>query len=517
MTEKLRQAQMVLPCLMSFPQKWPHAWTLLQAGGSGRRHQHQPDDTSDLGQEAASAEHPQDDTGTGYSVRPGHGAHARSQAPLDPHSFITQRLINPCSAEAASMRLRPQLQMAAQSLLAMLSKTATTPGDNSSTLLIGQRGVGKTLVMERVLSDLQARHNSEPSDPKVGVVRLTGLAHTEDVAAFKQIAHQLCGTFGRARFARGASLEENLGFLRVMLVDLARAGKVVVFVLDEFDLFGRRAKQTALYNLLDAMQAADMQAAVVGLTCRTDAIELLEKRVRSRFSHRRQLVLELTAAEAQDGQDRNAWNSAVQGALDQPELRRQLTLALDAGLSTLGDPAHGQQGRRFGTPRDLAHCALHALNASRQRGSLPAVGDLLHGVATVRGVALQQVNMIASLAVLELYVLVALFRIKRQGKDSCTFETVYAEYKKLAAYEPQDMHGKTAALRALQRLLAAALVDWVDARAEQKGGQQQYQPVAVNVSLDEIDAGLKLHRTAPELLKKGLVMEAARGAYAQEG
>ena len=41
---------------------------------------------------------------------------------------------------------------------------------------------------------------------------------------------------------------------------------------------------------------------------------------------------------------------------------------------------------------------------------------------------------------------------------------MYAEYKKLAAYEPQDMHGKTAALRALQRLLAAALVDWVDPR-----------------------------------------------------
>ena len=37
---------------------------------------------------------------------------------------------------------------------------------------------------------------------------------------------------------------------------------------------------------------------------------------------------------------------------------------------------------------------------------------------------LLQVNMIASLSVLELYVLVALFRIKRQGKDSCTFETV---------------------------------------------------------------------------------------------
>ena len=39
-------------------------------------------------------------------------------------------------------------------------------------------------------------------------------------------------------------------------------------------------------------------------------------------------------------------------------------------------------------------------------------------------VPLLQVNMIASLSVLELYVLVALFRIKRQGKDSCTFEMV---------------------------------------------------------------------------------------------
>lgn len=53
---------------------------------------------------------------------------------------------------------------------------------------------------------------------------------------------------------------------------------------------------------------------------------------------------------------------------------------------------HAAVAAGFGTPRDLAHCALHALNASRQRGSLPAVGDLLHGVATVRGVALQQVG-----------------------------------------------------------------------------------------------------------------------------
>ena len=40
---------------------------------------------------------------------------------------------------------------------------------------------------------------------------------------------------------------------------MCRGHKVVVFVLDEFDLFARKPRQTLLYNLLDAMQASDMQ------------------------------------------------------------------------------------------------------------------------------------------------------------------------------------------------------------------------------------------------------------------
>ena len=38
-----------------------------------------------------------------------------------------------------------------------------------------------------------------------------------------------------------------------------RGMKAVVFVLDEMDLFAGKARQTLLYNLLDALQAADMQ------------------------------------------------------------------------------------------------------------------------------------------------------------------------------------------------------------------------------------------------------------------
>lgn len=38
-----------------------------------------------------------------------------------------------------------------------------------------------------------------------------------------------------------------------------RGHKSVVFVLDEFDLFAKPVKQTVLYNLLDALQATNIQ------------------------------------------------------------------------------------------------------------------------------------------------------------------------------------------------------------------------------------------------------------------
>jgi origin recognition complex subunit 4 len=60
----------------------------------------------------------------------------------------------------------------------------------------------------------------------------------------------------------------------------------IVFVIDEFDLFATHARQTLLYNLFDIAQARKAPIAVLGLTTRIDVVESLEKRVKSRFSHR---------------------------------------------------------------------------------------------------------------------------------------------------------------------------------------------------------------------------------------
>lgn len=51
-------------------------------------------------------------------------------------------------------------------------------------------------------------------------------------------------------------------------------------------MFAQHPKQALLYNLFDAAQSAQNPMAVIGLTCRLDTLDLLEKRVKSRFSHR---------------------------------------------------------------------------------------------------------------------------------------------------------------------------------------------------------------------------------------
>jgi origin recognition complex subunit 4 len=65
-----------------------------------------------------------------------------------------------------------------------------------------------------------------------------------------------------------------------------RTTKSVIFILDEFDLFTSHARQALLYNLFDIAQSSKAPILVLGLTTRIDVVESLEKRVKSRFSHR---------------------------------------------------------------------------------------------------------------------------------------------------------------------------------------------------------------------------------------
>ncbi|KAA0168329.1 hypothetical protein FNF28_02489 [Cafeteria roenbergensis] len=128
-------------------------------------------------------------------------------------------------------------------------------------------------------ADAIAAADTEPAKP---VVRKRGRRAAETRVKRRTVAHA-CVRSHRQTF------EQHLAFVTATLRDGKLAGTPVVLVIDEFDVFCARTKQSLLYNLLDLTQDASVRFALVGLTTRLDVVDLLEKRLRSRFSHRQLL------------------------------------------------------------------------------------------------------------------------------------------------------------------------------------------------------------------------------------
>jgi hypothetical protein len=75
-----------------------------------------------------------------------------------------------------------------------------------------------------------------------------------------------------------------------------------------------------------------------------------------------------------------------------------------------------------------------------------------------------QVDSIASLGILELFILVAAIRLHRRGYERVNFELLWAEYSKTRGLSHADVFSKPAAARAFQRVLDASLLTFTDAR-----------------------------------------------------
>lgn len=141
------------------------------------------------------------------------------------------------------------------------------------------------------MSDLAGQHKDQ-----FHVVRLNGFIHTDDKLALREIWRQL----GKEMEVEDELINKTNNYADTMASLLALlshpseiaeahegvTSKSVIFLIDEFDLFATHARQTLLYNLFDIAQARKAPIAVLGLTTRIDVVESLEKRVKSRFSHR---------------------------------------------------------------------------------------------------------------------------------------------------------------------------------------------------------------------------------------
>ncbi|KAG2088486.1 origin recognition complex subunit 4 C-terminus-domain-containing protein [Suillus discolor] len=199
--------------------------------------------------------------------------------------------------EDASLGLTNMI--ACQQLKDLLAGTVTR-GEGNSCFVLGPRGSGKTAIVDRAIASL----NQTPI-----VIKLSGHTELNDHLALREIARQLSLQTGKTYLGElnndddqddddnpfldaGPSIDiPPPSHLPALVSALTTLSRPVVVILDAFDLFALHARQALLYCLLDTAQSCRVGQghngiAVIGVSTRIDTINLLEKRVKSRFSGR---------------------------------------------------------------------------------------------------------------------------------------------------------------------------------------------------------------------------------------
>jgi hypothetical protein len=195
--------------------------------------------------------------------------------------FLGKRLAN--SKHCGETIPTKALEQAVDEVFSVLAGTAA--GDsNRSVLLLGEAQSGKTHVVEHCLKQLV------DVEPSTVVLRARGSAYGTDVECLRHLAAQATGYDKLAGVPhRNASFEVGMEWMSSIFRGAFSHGTKVILVLDEFEHFCSRPRQTLLYNLFNLAEGSGMRLSIVGTSTKLDVMDSdgnkgLEKRIRSRFS-----------------------------------------------------------------------------------------------------------------------------------------------------------------------------------------------------------------------------------------
>ncbi|XP_028080540.1 origin of replication complex subunit 4 [Camellia sinensis] len=377
------------------------------------------------------------------------------------------------------------------SKLKFIVSSSVTEACNNSVLLLGPRGCGKIAVLELVIEDLLKEYPD-----MILVIKLNGLLHSDDNCALKEISRQLCVEH-QLLFSKMASFDDNTQFMIAMLRECGLVHKTVIFVLDEFDLFAQ-GKQRLLYSLLDAMQSVTSQAIVIGVSCRLDADQLLEKRVRSRFSHRKLLFLPPSKEDLQ---------RLLKHILVLPtdsSLPHDYVVEFNAKLlNVLAEERFKQLIDALSNSDSTYNHLLRFLFSAVSHMDLDfGFLSLENFKAALSSIQRQpKVECLKDCSVLELYILVCMRRLEVKEQESYNFNSVMKEYKSIHdSFQTSDYYARNVCLRAFEHLLERELISFMDNRGHNQS--VEFRPVKLLISYHELYQGLKSYRSCPAILQK---------------
>ncbi|KAF3943908.1 hypothetical protein CMV_029576 [Castanea mollissima] len=377
------------------------------------------------------------------------------------------------------------------SKLKFIISSSVTEACNNSILLLGPRGSGKIAVLELVLKDLLVEFPD-----LISVIKLSGLLHSDDNCAFKEISRQLCAEH-QLLFSKMASFDDNSQFMIAMLRECGLAHKTIIFVLDEFDLFAQ-GKQRVLYSLLDAMQSVTSQAVVIGVSCRLDADQLLEKRVRSRFSHRKLLflppskedlqrllehILSLPVDSTISHDYAVEFNAKLQNMLADEKFKQIIITYMDSDA----------------TVNHLMRFLFRAVSYMELGSGYLSLENFKTALSNIQ--RQPKLECIKDCSILELHILVCMKRLEVKEQNSYNFNSVMKEYKSIrASFQISEYYAWSICLRAFEHLLQRELICFTDNRGQNQS--VEFRPVKLLISSHELQQGLKSYRSCPAILFK---------------
>ncbi|CAH9104810.1 unnamed protein product [Cuscuta epithymum] len=377
------------------------------------------------------------------------------------------------------------------SKLKYIISSSVTEACNNSALLLGPRGCGKVAVLELVLEALLTEFPD-----MISVIKLNGLLHSDDNCALKEIARQLCLEH-QLLFSKMASSDDNTQFLIAILRECGLAHKTIIFVLDEFDLFAQ-GKQRLLYSLLDAMQSVTSQAVVIGVSCRLDADQLLEKRVRSRFSHRKLLFLPPS---------REDLDRILEHILQLPKDTDLPTKYVDAFntklLSVVSDGTFkGIIDSLCNSDSTFNHLLKFLFSAVSQMDMKSGFLSIENFKTALSNTQRQpKLECLKDCSILELYILVCMRTLEVNKQESCNFNSIMKEYKNIHdSSSIPDYYARNVCLRAFEHLLQRELISFTENRGHNQS--IEFRPVKLLLSVHELQQGLKSYPNCPRSLLK---------------
>ncbi|KAK3248346.1 hypothetical protein CYMTET_42184 [Cymbomonas tetramitiformis] len=293
--------------------------------------------------------------------------------------------------------------------------------------------------------------------------------------------------------------------------ELYQSEKALVVILDEFDLFAEHPKQALLYTLLNSLHFPHSRSMIVGVTSIMDAVDRLEKRVKSRFSFRKlvfthraddqavvmrllrhiMLVPELSSCDADERQvaAMRDYNLSVRGALEAPEVVKAVFKHAQLQL----------------VPQRLCDLASTALARMHKDAPGPTSEDMLWAVANQGEARDSMAAILQGSSVLDLTLMVAMHRLRDfRDQASASFTQVLGESHNMFGTAPNLVatSGWEVALRSWENMVAMeVLEEATSVKATGRHGLLQFRQMAMLVPKCMLEAVLAEHQQVPSNLK----------------